>query len=519
MKRKKSVALAGMVILAALNLHTRGGNIPTGLDVNSLRTSFGAGEGYLRFHQDSTQAEERNGWTDIRHPAYFNGVGGPTITTTDNRIGYDRSSNQVTVQNVIVTDSTPVIAAPAIASDYNFANAAYAQIGISVIAARHTSATYNTVTDPINGTGEDATILAGNRMASPIINNYYIQTFDGTVGAVGVAYRPEAFSPNTGTIIENPNGVNGGSARVDTFAHEVGHMLIDDHRFSSSGGPNQGHSGAATDLMSPGGTRTVPTTTPKSAQNDAPKQVGNANGNLGGRSLFNENISTTAGFNGGAGPFNVGQPTAIYNPETNSNTYVQRTHDLNAADRADFQWSEDNKFLEQIGGLADQHAGADLMRWVVGASLAPDPTGKDFGTWGTLNLPSFTGPYFRYVDVVSNIARYADMDVGDDNEWSERESALDYYLEFSADGTNWLNGTPIQVFTQGWTAGSDAENFIARWLSPVNAVSVRIGALSTFGADGNTQIDALIAFVPEPSGGLLAILAAVVLAGCRKRVR
>src|SRR5262249_30170759 len=77
--------------------------------------------------------------------------------------------------------------------------------------------------------------------------------------------------------------------------------------------------------------------------------------------------------------------------------------------------------------------------------------------------------------------------------WSARESALDYILQFSADGVNWVNGIPVNVFDQGWTAASQAEDFLARWDSPVDARFLRIQADTLVSEDDrNTQIDAII---------------------------
>ena len=56
--------------------------------------------------------------------------------------------------------------------------------GLSVVAARNTSATYNAVTNPVDDTEADV-IRGANRMASPVVNAYYIPQFDATVGAVG----------------------------------------------------------------------------------------------------------------------------------------------------------------------------------------------------------------------------------------------------------------------------------------------------------------------------------------------
>ena len=70
--------------------------------------------------------------------------------------------------------------------------------------------------------------------------------------------------------------------------------------------------------------------------------------------------------------------------------------------------------------------------------------------------------------------------------------------EFSNGGV-WRPGTLINVFVDGWTTASQADNFVARWAAPFPATRVRISAAPLAGAhDGNAQIDAILAFPTVP---------------------
>jgi|CXWL01.1.fsa_nt_gi hypothetical protein len=521
MKNKSRFACFVLIAATYSAVQALATDIPPGLDIDSVRSGL-QNQGYLSFHRSfEPLGEERTGWTDVRHPAYFaGGVAVPNMLVKDNRIGYDRSDKSISVQNVIVRDKRGVDTNPNIARDYNFANAAYSQIGISVINAGNVVGVYNNVDFAIDGpanvaTSEDVLIRAANRAADPIVNNYYIQSFsDGTRGwGPGPQFVAPQAAVNGGQGWAGRSGIvvsDAANSVNDTFAHELGHFVIDDHGFN---GGDRFHSTANTELMASGGLpRLIPALTPKSPINDAPKQVGRPIGALGGRSRFDVNSVCKWTINAGAGacnpaPFNINQPNSIYAPEFNGVSYVQVTHNLSAGDRADFDWVEDNTILEQFGnvpntdpayGRTDNHPGpGDFMVWEIGATAASNQAGHDHGAWGTLNLPDFAGQTFRVVDVVSQIARFADMDVDGTGEWSERESALDYTLDCSANGVNWAAGAVQLVFKRGWTEASDAENFLARWDCSVDARFVRIKGNAFPGHDQNVQIDALI--VPEPA--------------------
>jgi len=108
--------------------------------------------------------------------------------------------------------------------------------------------------------------------------------------------------------------------------------------------------------------------------------------------------------------------------------------------------------------------------------------------------------------------------------WSARESALDYILQFSADGMNWVNGIPVNVFDLGWTAASQAEDFLARWNSPVDARFLRIQADTLVSEDDrNTQIDAiivsqtLVGTIDEPPSVVLLLFGSILVFALARR--
>lgn len=283
--------------------------------------------------------------------------------------------------------------------------------------------------------------------------------------------------------------------------------------------------------MASGMVRNIPTPTAKDGGAFGLSDPGQRVGDIGTKSHFGENVTPI----GGATP--ISQIEAIY-----KSPFVQRDDNgFTQGDRADFDWVEDNKPLESTKtGASDNHPGAsDSLIWEI-ANIAPSahlwesPTNPALniehkhGNWLTGNEPEltlgrFNSDTFRIIDVVSQIARYADMDVAEadipatgemQGKWSPRQSALDYrggnnpFVEFSKDGNNWQPGKPITVFEDGWTFRSKAEDYVARWLAPFDAKFVRIAAepISSL-HDGNTQIDAIIAgnsrrtvqYMPDPT--------------------
>ncbi|MCS6860096.1 MAG: PEP-CTERM sorting domain-containing protein [Abditibacteriales bacterium] len=523
--------LTGAVCLLSQSPSAHATHIPLNLDRNFLRGDFRLPqEGYLKFRHVSERlspnGEERTGWTDIRHPV--------NDGTTNTRLGYDRSNFFVEVHSKIVTVDDQwgigrVTAQPNMARDFNYANQIWAQAGISVLStgtqnvdfSRGNLAGNPVIREPIDE-AKQRTIQQRNRVAPPVVNNWYASS--GGADVLGMARFPAA--GDSGTMVFN-------NAANDTFAHELGHFLLDTYQFNNPN--NVFHSPERNDLMAPATnlpdnsikdvTRSLPPEssgdlpadhTPNNPRIGAPRQPGRNNGpNLGIVDHFEARVRLR-----GAGEA-ISQIRAVHeSPFVQRDTVIPggpNDPDLSGftyGNLADFDWVEDNFFLSDADGKADNHPGFDPLVWEIPIAdlAAPDHSRHDHrglfaGDEPELTLGRFRGDFFRTVDVISQILRYADMDARDGN-WNAREAALDYSLQFSADGINWvdpLGNQPIDVFVPGWTRLADADNWVARWVSPVDARFVRIAAMLTDGHDGNTQIDAIIASpviaqpIPEPS--------------------
>jgi hypothetical protein len=86
----------------------------------------------------------------------------------------------------------------------------------------------------------------------------------------------------------------------------------------------------------------------------------------------------------------------------------------------------------------------------------------------------------------------------------------------------------VNVFTKGWTNASVADDFLARWVSPIDARFVRIQAVPgpiNNPHDRNVQIDAIIAsmnvatYIPEPNTFALLLVGVAAVAARRVRRR
>lgn len=491
------------------------------LDIVNVRNELGEDEGYLSYrHAGPTfNGEERTGWTDIRHPA---NDGTNFTNLVDTNLGYDRSDFSVRVSNKIVTVNKQVgpgteTGVANIPRDFDYANQIWAQAGISVFSTEVRNVDHSTgnaagnpvVTSPISTSGpspDDIDLIQGtaaNRAAAPVVNSYYTTIANSGAGLRGITSPPAGFPASSGIMQFN-------SAVADTMAHELGHFLFDRHRFANA---DPAHSPTNTDLMADGDIRLLPNANQKGDGNDAPSHPGTPRGNIGGVDRLNAPVKLN-----GAGP-DLTQIEAVHL----SASVAHVDNGFRYGDVADFDWVEDNIRLETAGrtgfdNLADNHDGVDFMVWEI-ANIAPSPhTGHEHDDWGELTKGRYNGSYFRGIDVFSQIARYADMDVNESGNWTKRDAALDYYVQFSNDGVNWFDGEAIAVFVDGWTFESVADDYVARWLSPIDATQVRIGADPISSRrDGNTQIDAIMATiqtVPEP--GTLALwsigLAALALA-------
>ncbi len=188
-------------------------------------------------------------------------------------------------------------------------------------------------------------------------------------------------------------------------------------------------------------------------------------------------------------------------------------NDPHAGDRADFDWVEEHRADETAVVPISNHPGdVGFMGWEVAPTLAsPHLTGgvphAHAGT-PTLGLPDFGLPFFTQVDVFSNISTI-DADIG-----APREAALDYFVEFSNTVSGLISpGIPTLVFVPGWTGLTGADDYVTRWVPAIPGLynQIAIDPEAGFGHDEVTEIDAIVASIPEPSAFLLAGLAGLLL--------
>jgi hypothetical protein len=121
-----------------------------------------------------------------------------------------------------------------------------------------------------------------------------------------------------------------------------------------------------------------------------------------------------------------------------------------------------------------------------------------------LLFPAYGPAFFSGVDIFSQITSI-------DLEPTARDAALDYEVGFgnSVAGT-FSPGIPILVFVPGWTAATGIDDYVARWVpaipGPYNMVAIE--PLH----DNVTEIDAIMAWVPEPSSVVLTATGVIGLA-------
>ncbi|MDP6057927.1 MAG: PEP-CTERM sorting domain-containing protein [Pirellulaceae bacterium] len=453
-------------------------------------------EGYLRFSEPGDiGGEERTGWIDIRHPAND----GVNLTKLkDPTLGYDRSDFRIQVHNKIVTTEKstggggPETATPNIARDYNYANEIWNQAGISVISTGQLAVDHSAgnnqgnpvVTTPVDGAGRKL-IRAENRAADPVVNNWYVTSgiLSSGGGLRGVSRGID--NVDHGVMVFN-------AAANDTFSHEPGHFLLNKHRFDNPDPDDTVHSTIPTDLMGTGGgfrdlpgtSRRIATLGPPDAAVGSPSPP--ALTDSGGVTVdrFADKVTLTTS---GQVSDSIDQRIAAH-----ASLFVQQfDNSERAANRADFDFIEDSRKLEQLGTLADNHDGDDFLVFETGFGLAPDHTGHSHPSDHELVTANLFGGTFRFVDVVSLFARYTDRD-GIPSLLQLEKKILDYDTpQFSNNGFIWSDGTLVNVFDDGWTNATHVENFVARWEAPIDATMVRIRARAT--GDTAAQIDAVIA--------------------------
>jgi hypothetical protein len=408
--------------------------------------------------------------------------------TTDTNYGFDRSDNQAIVNPIQVSDKDGGVGSVAakIANrvrDFDFANKIYAQAGLSIIAEGAPRAATKPGPWPITAAQRTALIAAGTGRSpnATTMNMYYVKSLDPAANGVT---RP-AFSAGQGSSFVVDNDV------ANTFAHELGHQFLNANsafHMNDAGTPSE--SDDKSNLMYLDG----------SQSSTKLSDVGPV-------------LSPTVG---GHDILVADQIDRIFaNAGANNPGYVQKSHHAAAGDRVDWNFVADQTNLEGRANGADYNPLNDSLYFGIGTTVAPSQVGQNHEGFDEFKpTPDFAGPSFRTVDVFSLITRYADQDVTKGGGISYRNQALDYDLYFRAADGSTVAGIPIMVFKDGWTFTNHADDYLARWVSPVPAVGVFIFAHSGDGHDGNAQIDAVIAsatLVPEPAAFGLAIVGTFIL--------
>ncbi len=492
--------LVGAIAPLAAPELAQAAHIARNLDVNITRPKLGANEGYLNF-LTTNPGDEYTGHTD--------------------KTGRDWADNWFTVKPIIVKDKNgdkPNKAEPAnINNDFEFMRKIYAQAGLSVRQESTSSvskADFPGIGDfPFDFTEEVALANngAGRSGNAKTINLYYANELNGNLNGVTRA-RFLAGADNTFSYVSDSRVNN-------TAAHEIGHMLLNDRSsFWDDDGTGGGHTKTdKSNLMWGDGTQSATKL----------EEVGQKlSATVGGHDILEHRKDDAK----------QEQITRIHgNNEFVTHANYNDTH----GDIADFDWVSDHRLIETLmggGNGADHNPGVDFLIWEINAPQVkpsqhkgPAQDKHDHGNLGcnplqigpcSLNLPAFNQPFFKTIDIVSNINLFADNDIDPTTgKISNREKALDYHIpDFSTDLKNWFPGTLLNVFTKGWTEDTKQEDYISRWTTDIDAKYVRLSAVGAgiVGHDGNTQIDAIIAFdsrvksitVPEPSTifGLATVL-------------
>ncbi len=461
--------------------------------IGLFRTAISPTEGYLEYKTNPASSrfgEEWTGWMDVRHPVMDG--------TSNVFVPFDRSNRTIQVRPTTLTDSNGIAAAPNLTRDFDFANKVYAQAGVSVTATG--ARAYTSGANPPNpaanfsfplshGRGvaqaglPDEELDIRNKLAGAgnVVEAYYAGPPMGGGSALVSGANAEAYSPG----FDGSPGIffDAGQYQNSTFSHEVGHVVMD-HGPGFAGG---GHSADPQNFMF-----------------------------ATGSNYTLDSIGATAG------KMDDAQIDRLFsNPGGAGHQYVQGiAEDANFhryGNKVDWDFVTDQANLEARANGADSHAGLDSLFFEIGNSVAPanqnghDHTGLD----NFANLGSFAGPTFRTADVFSLSTRYSDFD-RDGGTLSLKEGALDYEVFFrAADGTM-AAGTAFGMFDFGWTATTNADNFLVRWVSPIAATGMFIFGKSSDGHDGNAQIDAVIvsaAAVPEPGGLVLCATGVLVICG------
>jgi hypothetical protein len=517
-QRRFKTALLGLGFLfftAGTALLVRADHIPTALDLPGFRTSM-PNEGYLAHTVNPAAGrfgEEWTGWVDVRHPSL--------LGVTDTDFGYDRSDRHFDVRSNILTDSASITANASRARDFDYANKAYMlQSGVSIIETDSRNVTSGAGGAPVFSFGlsfnEEKAIMPAMNAAAPTVENYYAGT-NGAFNSLDSNAFGETYNPSLIAGPANNEGVFMAERPVprnDTFSHEMYHFVGDGLAVRDPVGGDAAHSNDTHNLIGSGGSRLIPAST---------SEIGpRMSATVGGKDqLISDQVDrmfNNAGAapwlqkfdNGGAAGDHVDWDfTVDHNQFANDHDNDGLTPSLNFG-------------VEGING-ADNHPGVESMYWGIQPTIASSQVGKVKTGMGVFPAtPDFGGNSFRTADVFSLGLRYSDSDINDLGTLSQREEGLDYNLFFRLADGSFIPGIPTAVFVGGWTGTSFADNYLARWLSPVDAIGVFIFALNDLGNDGVAQIDAVIVSavaVPEPSAVLLCVAGLLLMSGKRNRQR
>jgi PEP-CTERM motif-containing protein len=474
-------------------------------DIPGLRTPL-PNEGYLTYLFNPFTGDfgdEYTGWIDVRHPAMDG--------TTDTAFGFDRSDNFVNIRTVTVTDNAATAATPNVRRDFDFANKIYAQAGLSLVRTESGALTLNgmggapNVAWPINQTNQDDAMKALGRSANATtINTYYVQSYTPAVN--GLTSFPFTFG---GNIPRNDGSGIANRAVPNTFSHEIGHMLLNANS-SFSGFDCPAPAQAESCEPGPPNDSNVMFRTGERTSNSLSDVGPRLSPTVGGHDVLVPNQIDRIFANGGA----------------NNPGFVQKNHHAADGDRVDWDFVADQNNLEGRANGADFNMPTESLFWGIDTTVAPSEIGHDHTGLGVFPpTPDFAGPSFRTVDVFSLAPRYADQDVNAAGNLSLREEALDYNLFFRGLDGSIFPGNPLFDFIGGWSPLTFADDYLARWVSPLPADGVFIFAHSGDGHDGNAQIDAIIASatvaqIPEPSTIILigSGLAGILIFGRRRRL-
>ena len=481
-----------------------------GIDRFGLRTKM-PNEGYLAFLPSPNVnrfGEEWTGWIDVRHPS----LAGPR----DVFLGYDRSDRFVSVRSTILTDSAGIIAPSDRPTDFDYANKAYLlQAGLSAIetanraiaspAAGMANAFTFPITDndPVNK--NEFSNIESNNGLPPIIDLYYGRLPNRELGSTSYPSGVPGFG-NESIVLDNLAPQTG---FPDTFAHELYHFVGDGDAVHQPLAEDAGHSSDPRNLIADGSLLWSPGM--PANQLDPGQPPFSINQNIGvvgpSISIFGDGSPHV----GGVDQITSAQADRIFQPANGAAPFIQNNGDRHAkGDRVDWNFVVDHAKISKdskdfgLEGLAnaDPHPGIDDLFWGRGFTVAPFIPAPDANNGGQDNqqlgmfpaTPDFPlDKIFRSVDIFSLSTRYSDSDTDSSGNLTLRDGALDYKLFFLGANGQTVPGALIDVFTGGWTDNTAVDNYLGRWLSPIDAVGIFIEAAGLPTHEGTAQIDAVIA--------------------------